>query len=230
MGYYFTLFLIKVIIFTSTRLESNGREKLPLSGAYAIASNHLGRLDAIFVYHFLARRDIILMVAEKYKDLPVIPWLVKQMDAIWVDRFNADFGAIRTALKRLQQGWVLVLAPEGTRSKTGALNEGRPGISYMAAKAGVPIYPVAICGSEDKNVLAHMRRLKRTRVFVEVGDPFTLPPLPNKDRDAALQEYTDEIMCQIAALLPPEYRGVYSDHPRLQELLKEGVGASSGRQ
>ena len=219
IGHTLTRVLIEIIIFFSTRLEARGREKLPKSGAYAIASNHLGRLDAIFVYHFLGRRDIIMLVAEKYRKAPMIPWFVKQLDAIWVDRFNADFGAIRKALKRLEEGWVLTLAPEGTRSKTATLNQGRPGASYLAAKAGVPIYPVAIWGSEDQNVLAHLRRLRRPKVFIQVGDPFNLPPLTREGRDETLEQYTDEIMCRIAALLPPQYRGFYSRHPRLLELL-----------
>jgi 1-acyl-sn-glycerol-3-phosphate acyltransferase len=221
IGHRFTRALINLIVRLSTRLEAEGRELLPESGAYAIASNHLGRLDAIFVYYFLARSDIIMLVAEKYRKIPIIPWLVKQLDAIWVDRFNADIGALRESLRRLKKGWVLVLAPEGTRSKTGALIEGRPGVSYLAAKAGVPIYPVAITGTEDKNVLAHLRRLRRPRVFIRVGQPFDLPPLKGQDREAVLQANTDEIMCRIAALLPPGYRGVYADHPRTQELLAQ---------
>jgi 1-acyl-sn-glycerol-3-phosphate acyltransferase len=142
------------------------------------------------------------------------------LNVIWVDRFNADFSAIREALSRLKKGGALVLAPEGTRSKTGALIEGRPGISYLAAKAGVPIVPVAIVGSEDKVVVSYLKRLRRAPITIRIGEPFTLPPVPVKDREAALQQYTDEIMCRIAALLPVEYRGVYTDHPRLKELLE----------
>jgi 1-acyl-sn-glycerol-3-phosphate acyltransferase len=55
---------------------------------------------------------------------------------------------------------------------------------------------------------------------VRIGQPFILPPLQGQDRDAALQEYTDEIMCRIAVLLPPDYRGVYADHPRLRQLVE----------
>jgi 1-acyl-sn-glycerol-3-phosphate acyltransferase len=76
-------------------------------------------------------------------------------------------------------------------------------------------------GSEDANVMAHLKWLKRTEIIIRVGKPFRLPPLPKKDRDAVLETYTDEIMCQIAALLPPEKRGAYADHPRLKALLEE---------
>jgi len=67
--------------------------------------------------------------------------------------------------------------------------------------------------------------LRRSQVTGQVGQPFTLPPLKGSDRDAALKLYTDEIMCRIAALLPPGYRGVYAEHPRLQELLETAPAA-----
>jgi 1-acyl-sn-glycerol-3-phosphate acyltransferase len=140
------------------------------------------------------------------------------MDAIWVDRFGADFRALREMLNRLQRGGVLAIAPEGTRSQNGALIEGRPGVSYLAAKAGVPILPVAATGTQDALVEEQLSRFRKTHITVRIGQPFILPPLQSQDRDAVLQGYTDEIMCRIAALLPPDYRGVYADHPRLKQL------------
>ena len=219
MGYKITRWITNLIIRLTTRLEIYDLERIPLSGSFVIASNHLGRLDPALVYHFLDREDIIMLVAEKYQKNPLLRWFARQLDAIFVNRFEADFNAVRQALKRLRKGGVLVLAPEGTRSPTAALIEGRHGVSFLAAKAGVPIYPVALAGSEDRKVYPQLKRLRRAHVVIRVGEPFTLPPLAGKDREVALQEYTDEIMCRIAALLPPGYRGVYADHPRLQELL-----------
>ena len=219
-GYSFACFLARLVVRLVTRLEIQGLDNLPASGSLVVASNHLGRLDPAIAYCILNRTDIIMLVAEKYRKIPLVPWLVKQLDGIWVDRFNADMGAVRQALFRLRKGGVLVLAPEGTRSKTGALVQGWTGASYLAAKAGAPIVPVALIGTQDKVVAANLRRFKRSPVLARAGEPFTLPAIPIKDRDTALEAYTDEIMCRIAALLPPAYRGVYSDHPRLKELLK----------
>jgi len=123
-------------------------------------------------------------------------------------------------LNRLQRGGVLAIAPEGTRSQNGALIEGRPGVSYLAAKAGVPILPVAATGTQDTLVKEQLSHLRKPHITVRIGQPFMLPPLQGQDRDAALQGYTDEIMCRIAALLPPDYRGVYADHPRLRQLIE----------
>jgi 1-acyl-sn-glycerol-3-phosphate acyltransferase len=220
MGYRIAIFITRLVIRLFTRLDIQGLENIPATGSYVIASNHLGRLDPVLVYFILDRKDIIMLVAEKYSKSAFWRWFVKQLDGIFVNRFGADFGAVREALSRLRKGGVLVLAPEGTRSKTEALIEGKPGVSYMAAKAGVPIIPVAITGTEDKYVVASLKRLQRPKVMARAGAAFTLPPLKGRDRDEALQEYTDEIMCRIAALLPVEYRGVYTEHPRLKELLQ----------
>jgi len=222
MAYWFARSLIKLIIRLTCRLEIHGLERLPKTGAFAVASNHLGRLDPLLVYYLLDRRDIIMLVAEKYRENALARWFVRQLDGIFVDRFEADFRAVRQALTRLRGGGLLVLAPEGTRSPTGALIEGHHGISYLAAKAGVPIYPVGITGTQDRAVLANFKRLRRARVVGVVGEPFTLPGISRQARDETLEAYTGEIMCQIAALIPPEYRGVYADHPRLRDLLQSG--------
>jgi 1-acyl-sn-glycerol-3-phosphate acyltransferase len=121
----------------------------------------------------------------------------------------------------MNAGKNLVIAPEGTRSRTGALIEGKPGVSYLATRLGQPIVPVAITGTEDKVIFGNLKRFKRSHVTLTAGPAFTLPPLPRKNRDQVLKEYTDEIMCRIAAMMPERYHGVYKDHPKLQELLSE---------
>jgi 1-acyl-sn-glycerol-3-phosphate acyltransferase len=219
MGYKLARLIIRLIMWCVSRVKVYGIENLPEAGGYVVAANHLGRLDVPLIYYLLNRRDIILMVAEKYRESAIYRWFVRQLDAIYIDRFNADFTALRQILHRLKAGGALVLAPEGTRSPTGALQPARAGASYLASKAGAPIVPVAVIGSEDAKVAAGLRRLKRAHLVVRIGKPFRLPPLPVKDRDAALECYTDEIMCQIAALLPTEYRGVYAGHPKLKEIL-----------
>lgn len=203
-----------------TRLEVEGFERVPREGAYIATGNHLGVLDPVLVYYLLDRRDIIMLVAEKYRRFTLARWLVKSVDAIFVERFSADFAVMREVLTRLRAGGVLIIAPEGTRSKSGGLQAGRSGAAYLAAKAQVPVLPVAVIGSEDQRLFASLKRLRRALVTIRIGEMFFLPPLPGEDREVALRRYTDEIMCRIAALLPPEYHGVYADHPRLKEILQ----------
>lgn len=211
--------LIQIIIPLFVRVEVHNPEKIPTTGGCIAAANHLGRLDAIMPFYLFKRDDIILIVAEKYERYAIFRWLGKKLDVIFVDRFNADVGALRAILKRLQQGELLAAAPEGTRSKTMALSEAHQGVVYLAAKTGVPIIPAAGIGTEDKVVKSRLMRLKRAHVTVRFGDPITVPSLNNKNRANILDLYTDELMCQIAALLPLSYRGIYADHPRLIELL-----------
>jgi len=209
-----------VFFHTFAVVDVVGMENIPAQGAFVAVSNHLGRLDPALVYYLLTREDVYLLVAEKYQKYAAIRWLVKHLDGMFIDRYNADFRALRVMLDRLKNGCVLALAPEGTRSKSVALTHAWPGASYLASKAGVPVLPVGVIGTEDVVVKARLRHFKRIHIHIRVGTPFMLPPLSRIERDKILQQSTDEMMCQIAALLPPTYRGVYTDHPRLAELLQ----------
>lgn len=218
MSYRLIRFIIRGFFKYFTSLDINGREKISENGAYIVAANHLGVLDPALVFNILDRRDIILIIAEKYQRNALFRWLVSSMNAIYIDRFNADIRALKIVIERLHQGDVLVMAPEGTRSRSGSLIEARPGGSYLAAKTGLPVFPVAVTGTEDKRFITNLLHFQRPRITIKVGDPLVFSPVDRKDRQAVLQRYTDEIMCHIALMLPPSYRGVYADHPRLHEL------------
>lgn len=220
----FVKLLARIIGAITSKVEIVGLDKIPATGGCILASNHIGRLEVLLVYAYLPRNDVILIAAEKYRKYGIFRWLVDQLDAIWVERFNADLHAVREVLKRLKEGDVFVIAPEGTRSKTEALQPGRPGAAFLGSKSGVPIFPIGVVGTEDRIVRENLKHLRRNRVRTVVGEPFILPEPPKANRDAVLEQYTDEIMCRIAVLLPESHRGVYSDHPRLKELLLETQG------
>ena len=96
------------------------------------------------------------------------------------------------------------------------------GVSYLAAKMGFPLVPVGIAGTYDEIFFVQLKHFHRPHINIHIGPMFSLPPLPaeSQGREEALKTDTDEIMCQIAAQLPPENRGFYADHPRLKELLQ----------
>ncbi len=219
MSFKSTRTLIRLGLRLIARIEVIDIENMPTTGAIIGVSNHLGRLDALMPYRISDRMDITMMIAEKYYENPIFRYLGKQLDGVFIDRFNADVGALREALNRLKRGGLLVMAPEGTRSPTEGLIEGKPGSGYLALKAGVPIVPVGVTGTEDRLVKQQLQHFTRVKIKARVGKQFTLPPFDNKNREAAIQQATDEIMCQIAAILPEHNRGIYADHPRLQELL-----------
>jgi 1-acyl-sn-glycerol-3-phosphate acyltransferase len=181
--------------------------------------NHLSRLDPAVAYVTIDREDMTALVADKYKATPGISWLVNIFNGIWVNREDVDMKAIRAARDYLRSGGALGIAPEGTRSQTKALIQAKTGVAYLADKAQVPLVPIAIWGSERAfRDLAHFRQAK---INIRFGKPFNLEPLDRMDRNGSLQRNTDEIMCRIAAMLPPEYWGEYANHPRLRELIQE---------
>lgn len=214
----FLHWLIRFVVNLIARVKIEGYENIPQEGKFVIATNHLGRLDVVLLFYAL-EGDFILTVAEKYEHHWLYGPIGDAIGAIWLDRFNADVSSVREILARMKAGRILVIAPEGTRSKTEAMAEGKPGVAYLAMKAGVPVVPVALAGTEDRLVTNRLKHLKKSEIKIVVGPAFTLPPVKGRDREAALRQYTDEIMCRIAALLPEKYRGVYAEHPRLKELI-----------
>jgi 1-acyl-sn-glycerol-3-phosphate acyltransferase len=211
--------IIRFLYKTLTHTTVVGLENVPKQGGCLLATNHISRLDPPLVFALLDREKVTALVADKYKKYPFLGWLVEAVEGIWLNREQLDMRALREAITFLREGGALGIAPEGTRSQTRALIAAKTGVAYLADKAGVPIVPAAVTGTEY--AIKAVLRLRRPRIRILFGRPFMLPPVDAKDRSAALQRNTDEIMCQIAALLPPEYRGVYAGHPRVQEILSE---------
>lgn len=216
----FLRWLISLLLNLVARIDIKGYEYLPKEGNCVVATNHLGIIDVPIGLYALNRWDIFVMIGEKWEKVGLFRWAGKYLNLIFIDRFNPDIKTLRKVISLMEKNKILVIAPEGTRSRTGALIEAKPGVSYLAAKLNRPIVPVAITGTEDEVLIANLKRLRRGHITVTAGPAFTLPPLPRENRDEALKSYTDEIMCRIAALLPEKYRGVYADHPRLKELLQ----------
>ena len=209
---------IRFVMNVIADVELVGIEKIP-QGNVLLAANHLGRLDTAVLLYALDREDIIMAIAEKYKDHPLFGAMGRAVDAIWLNRFEADFSALREILARMQKGGLMVIAPEGTRSKTEALQQGKMGVAFLASKSGYPVVPVALTGTEDRGVVENLIKFRRSKIRAVAGEPFYIEILKGRGREQAMRDATDEIMCRIAAELPEKYRGVYADHPRLKELL-----------
>ncbi|OQY83536.1 MAG: hypothetical protein B6D40_06865 [Anaerolineae bacterium UTCFX3] len=215
----FLRWLIRSLLHLIARVDVRGYENLPTEESYVLATNHIGILDAILPFVALNRWDIYIPVAEKWEKNRFLNWLGNYFNFVFIDRFNPDIKAMRKLIRLMEDGNALGISPEGTRSRVGSLIEAKPGVTYLATKLNRPIVPVAITGTEDKALLGNLKRLRKSRITVTAGPYFTLPPIPRENRDEALKQSTDEIMCRIAALLPEKYRGVYAEHPRTKELL-----------
>jgi len=196
----------------------HGKENIPSQGGFIAAANHLSIVEVPLTYCLIKREDVTGLIAKKHRSNPLFRWLVNVLDGIWLNRDEIDTRALRAARDHLMAGGVLGVAPEGTRSHTGALIEAKTGVAFLADQAGVPILPIAVSGTWQ--IATELLTLRRPKIVVQIGDLFTLPSIDRSDRDAGLQRNTDEIMCRLAALLPPENRGFYADHPRVQELIQ----------
>ncbi len=223
MAKSFIVFLLGVFFRLTTVLKIQGLEHIPTNKPTILVGNHIGILDGIMIPtipKFANHSNLIVVIAEKYEKTRLFKWAIDTLNYMFIDRFNPDIKTIKKVLSKLKNNGLLIISPEGTRSPNAALIEGKSGPAYLAAKTGAKIVPIGVTGTEDSEMRSRFRRLKRLNVLIKVGKPFTIPQLPKQNRDQFLQEYTDEIMCQIAVLLPSSYRGLYSNHPRLQELLE----------
>ncbi|MDO8971974.1 MAG: lysophospholipid acyltransferase family protein [Saprospiraceae bacterium] len=196
-----------------------GTENIPLTGGMLIATNHMSRMDIPVLFLTPNRPDMTALVTTKYLKYPLIRWFIVTAQGIWLDRETADFSAFRTAVNALNQGMAIGIAPEGTRSTNAQLLEGKPGTALLALRAGVPILPVALSGTEDAFV--KLKRFKKPHITAQYGKLIPAPKLDRDNREGQLQELTDEMMCQIAAMLPENYWGFYKDHPRLKAILAQ---------
>lgn len=216
--------VIGFLLRTLSRLEVEGLEHLPAEGPLLLVTNHLFWLDApVLMVAFPYRAQVF--AGEKWARNPLVGPLFRWLDAIFVERGEVDRKALRRALAVLRGGGVLGLAPEGTRSKTGALQRGHSGAAFMAFRTGVKLVPVVIWG--QKAIFPSLRRFRRATVHVVFGPPFEPPAVEGKVNAAEVHQFTDEIMYRLAAMLPPAYRGVYADVNEQRPDLMTGERATS---
>jgi 1-acyl-sn-glycerol-3-phosphate acyltransferase len=140
---------------------------------------------------------------------PLVNILFWMIGAFPVDRGAADLGALREAQRVVNNGLLLLMFPEGTRSKDRQLHAGFPGSALVAYRTGAPMIPIAITGSESlKWPWLFIRPFIGPRVTMRIGKPF-YPPAADRITSEAAKAATDDLMLHIAELLPPEYQGEY---------------------
>jgi 1-acyl-sn-glycerol-3-phosphate acyltransferase len=200
------------------RVEIRGVERVP-PGGVIISPNHLSRFDPPLIFISLPNRKATVFNADTYRSRPFFRFIMEMNDVIWVNRAATSPSTMKHAVRVLREGSVLGVAPEGTRSKTGALQPGKTGAAFLGFVSGAPIVPAAITNTDQ--VARALRSFKRVTLTLTYGEPLILAAPGERARPTAqqLDEATTELMCRIAAMLPPRYRGVYAEHPRTLELL-----------
>jgi 1-acyl-sn-glycerol-3-phosphate acyltransferase len=190
-----------------TRLDVTGLENIPLSGPLIVAPNHIHILDSVLVYALIPRR-VTVFAADKWRGTPA-GWLLELVgNAIYVHRGEPDRSAVNKAISILRAGGTLGVAPEGTRSRTGGLQPGKNGATYLASRSGAAIVPLAAWGQEK--VFYSWWRGRRPDIHVRIAEPIRLPAETERARTDDLNAYTDQLMLTLARLLPAQYRGIYA--------------------
>jgi 1-acyl-sn-glycerol-3-phosphate acyltransferase len=200
---------IKRITRTILRVDDAQLARVPDHGPLILVPNHINFLEAPVLYtHLLPRRMTALAKVETW-DNPFLRYLFNMGEAIPLRRGEADIAALRRGLAVLEAGHILAVAPEGHRSSTGSLQRGHPGVVFVAMHSGAPLLPLVCFGGEKFR--SNMARLRRTDFHIVVGQPFHVDTGGKPASGALRQQIADEVMYQLAALLPPAYRGYYSD-------------------
>lgn len=196
----------RTLIRLLTQATIVGLERFPSKGPALVVINHLGDADVALLLAALPVAPDGLGKIELH-DFPVLGGLMDWYGVIWLHRGRPDRRALRCALAALAGGRMLAIAPEGRYSLVRGLEEGGAGAAFLALRAGVPIIPVAMTGTQNERVYGSLRRLRRPRVTLSVGEPFRLTG--GLDRSVQRRAATRQIMQALARLLPAEYRGAY---------------------
>ncbi len=202
-------FAIRIYTRITCRIDAPDLHTFPAHGPLIIISNHTGQIEAPLLYAHLQPRQIIGWAKAETWDNWFLRWIFNTWKMIPVHRGEADMNALKEALRALENGLIFGIAPEGTRNYNGKLRRAMPGAVIVALRSGAPIIPIAHWGGE--NFMKNFKSFKRTDFHIRVGEPFKLNVEGRKAPAELRQEIVDEMMVQIARLMPEEYRGEYAD-------------------
>jgi 1-acyl-sn-glycerol-3-phosphate acyltransferase len=206
----FLRFLLRSLAFTLlVRLNHvEGIENIPESGPGILLMNHIGWVDPLVLVHVVPRNIIPLAKVEVY-DYPVIGIFPRIWGVIPVQRGGVDRRAVQSALEVLKKKEIILVAPEGTRNPK--LQRAKGGFAYLASRSGAPIIPVTIEGSTGYPVIRYSRKWRESPIEVKFGRPFVYREEYKRAGREELKILSDEAMYYLAAMLPEERRGFYSD-------------------
>ena len=207
--YYVVTSLVRPVIRLLLAVRVTGGADFPRTGPVLIAANHLSYFDIPFLLIFMPRPPIFV-AKQEVTNFPLAGWLLRQLGTVSLRRGESDRRAIRHSLAVLENDDALLIFPEGTRSRGGGLLAGLPGVGLLARRSTVPLVTAAITGTEKLT----LRSFFRCGLTLTIGSPVTLEALTPNSRRATAAEITEALMQQLAALMPPEYRGHYADVER----------------
>ena len=196
--YYFSRALCGMFFRLMGGLEIIGRENIPETGGVILCPNHVSHADPPAVGSSM-RRQVHFMAKDELFRVPVLGFLMARIGSFPVRRGAADRKAIRRAMDLLEEGRVVCLFPEGTRSPDGKLQDPELGVGLIALKTGVPVVPVALIGTTGV-LPAGASRPSRHHCKVVYGQPLRFDDLSGATDRKAIAEVGRRIMSAIAGL------------------------------
>jgi 1-acyl-sn-glycerol-3-phosphate acyltransferase len=205
---WLTILILRIYLPIACRIDAPDlQKKIPHKGPLIAVTNHTGRIEVPVFFAYLRPRPITAWAKSETFD----HWFLRGLFTAWgvipIHRGEADMTALKKALRAIEQGYIFGLAPEGTRNYTGILQRAHPGAVVLALHSGAPIIPVAHWGGED-----YLKSFfKRIDFHIRVGERFRINTKGVKITAEIRQQIADEMMREVAKLLPEYYRGVYAD-------------------
>jgi 1-acyl-sn-glycerol-3-phosphate acyltransferase len=202
-------FFIKGVTRLICQVDAEQLAQVPKKGPLILVCNHVNFVEVPLMFTHLQPRPLTGYAKAESWDNAAMGWLLNLWEAIPIRRGEADTEALRQGLKVLEEGKILTITPEGTRTGNGCLQRGHPGVVLLALRSGAPLLPLVYFGHE--NYEQNLKKLRRSEFHIKVGKLFRLTLPDGKVKNEVRQEIADEIMYQLASLLPDKYRGVYAD-------------------
>lgn len=180
--------LFSVIFRTLWRMKVRGLENVPAKGAAIVAANHFSLADPPLLGGALPRR-VHYMAKKELFEVPILGWFIHRVNAFPLNREEGDIGALRTAEELLKKGEMLLMFPEGTRSRAGILRKPKPGVGMLAARSRAQVVPTLVHNTNQ---------LKRGKpVTVWFGRPLIFEGPESRD---GYQAFAERVMAEIASM------------------------------
>ncbi len=198
----------KILANTILKMDVEGMENFPRHGPAILMINHISAADPVVACCAVDYEDVVALSKAEALANPLTAWAGHLWGVVPIRRGEVDRNALRETMAVLNDGGIMLMAPEGTRQK--ALGKPHDGIVYIATRTQAAIVPVGLSGTDA--IKHNVFRLRRTPVHMKIGPAFTFDTggkrrVPRE----VMAQMADEAMFQLAACLPEALRGAYAD-------------------